>query len=590
MFVQSAKRQINPLHRALTWIVVGLAGVSSATAQEPPFRVPIVGNEGIVRSGPGERHYGTDHLPPGMTVDVYRKDPGGWIAVRPPEGSFSLVQLDQIEVNQDGKGRVAATDAVAWVGTRLEPVKNPLWQVRLKRGEVVQILGIVDRDQFGLAKDEPDWVQIMPPRGEFRWIAASSLDMNQAQPIGDETLDPQSQDAMASEQSAGRTKPQRDPNAAEALADWSLDPEGGPIPTDLHLAPPPVAGRGTASPIEPLQAATPETSSFSRSRQKLGDWELLPEEEVLDDWSVPMNTGGDLGTEADSLAPPTTDPSAGWQPAEQTIANFVEQRSTFSAEQSSHEVETNSAWSQTPSTSRPSQADMQTQSVHARSGIFDRNDSWSSADAMGQTGIAPPSGGISANGAAGTSPVYFDGSLASLEMMLTQEMLKQDPRQWELQELARLVQQKLNSPLQEDERESAQHLQEKIRKCREIQASYRATDSPEGSEPRNPNDLITGTPATPSGRPGTSPELLHQYDAFGYLNQLVMNDGMADPQFVIQDASGRITHHITPVPGLNLRRYLNQQVGVIGNRGFNQQFQLDHVTADLVVPVDKIRR
>lgn len=188
------------------------------------------------------------------------------------------------------------------------------------------------------------------------------------------------------------------------------------------------------------------------------------------------------------------------------------------------------------------------------------------------------------------SPVYFDGSLASLEMMLTQEMLKQDPTQWELQELARLVHQKLNGPLQAGEREAAQRMLDKIRKCREIQAGYRAADDPDGTDAGNPNDLITGTPTTPNAAPGTSPELLHQYDAFGYLNQLVMNGGIAEPQFVIQDATGRITHHITPVPGLNLRRYLNQQVGVIGNRGFNQQFQLDHVTADLVVPVDKIRR
>ena len=51
----------------------------------------ITADDVYVRSGPGENYYPTDKLKAGQEVEVYRHDPGGWYAIRPPKGSFSWV-------------------------------------------------------------------------------------------------------------------------------------------------------------------------------------------------------------------------------------------------------------------------------------------------------------------------------------------------------------------------------------------------------------------------------------------------------------------------------------------------------------------
>ena len=88
----------------------------------------------------------------------------------------------------------------------------------------------------------------------------------------------------------------------------------------------------------------------------------------------------------------------------------------------------------------------------------------------------------------------------------------------------------------------------------------------------------------------TDENFLNDYDAYGYLNELVRDGGLGTSTFVLQDADGRITHHVAPQPGVNLRRYLNQRVGILGNRGYHQQLNLRHVSAERVIAIDRLRR
>ena len=63
-----------------------------AVAQQTfPYKAYIAANDSYVRSGPGESYYPTGKLNAGAQVEVYRHDPGGWYAIRPPEGSFSWI-------------------------------------------------------------------------------------------------------------------------------------------------------------------------------------------------------------------------------------------------------------------------------------------------------------------------------------------------------------------------------------------------------------------------------------------------------------------------------------------------------------------
>ena len=70
-----------------------LLGGATASAQNPgdfPYVAYVIEPDTYIRSGPAREHYPTSHLPAGYAVEVYRHDPGGWCAIRPPEGSFSL--------------------------------------------------------------------------------------------------------------------------------------------------------------------------------------------------------------------------------------------------------------------------------------------------------------------------------------------------------------------------------------------------------------------------------------------------------------------------------------------------------------------
>ncbi len=527
-------RQIGSIIRACGWVALFLAApLLPAQEVEPPYRVPVQGDQAVVHAGPGSTHYGTDRLPPGTLVDVYRHDPGGWMAIRPPDGSFSLLQRDEVELLPDGLARIRFDDTVAWVGTRLTPVENPMWQIRLKKDEVVSVLGIVDRKKFELGSEDPDWVQIMPPAGEFRWIAASELDLEKQRPL----KSARRSDAVATNQ----TSP--DPR--------TTNPDGGPIPGDVHLAPPPR-----------------EMTRNRQSPSQQDSWNIEVESPTPgDDWSEYPSLDTDVSP---SPARPETG-TTGWQPARQTIANFVSERSDFAAESSAANPPV-PVWNQ--AVNRDGEV------AHIRAGIFDATDNR----------------GISIPGTVSTISAAAGSSLAALELRLSQEMLKA-PVDWNLQGLARDVQQFRGTAVDAVQQQSADQLLEKIRQCREIQAGYQATDGP------GPDDLFTSrpggyqAPANPASTlqaaqvvGGSTPELLHNYDAFGWLNELVRDGGTGPSTYVLQDEQGRITHHITAPPGLNLRRYLNQRVGIIGNRGFNQQLNLQHVTAERVIAVESLRR
>ena len=90
-------------------LVATLALPSIATAQRDtdfPYQALTLNEKTIVRSGPADVHYETDELTSGQVVNVYRHDPGGWCAIQPPQGSFSLVPESAIRKLDDANGIV----------------------------------------------------------------------------------------------------------------------------------------------------------------------------------------------------------------------------------------------------------------------------------------------------------------------------------------------------------------------------------------------------------------------------------------------------------------------------------------------------
>src|SRR5262249_47385266 len=96
--------------RLIRGIVVSACAVWSAlsvhqlafSAEQFPYTAYCNSDDIYVRSGPGKNYYPTEKLSKGAAVEIYRHDPGGWYAIRPPEGSFSWVPADALKPTGNG--------------------------------------------------------------------------------------------------------------------------------------------------------------------------------------------------------------------------------------------------------------------------------------------------------------------------------------------------------------------------------------------------------------------------------------------------------------------------------------------------------
>jgi len=131
-----------------------------------PYKAFISSPDVYVRSGPGKSYYPTTKLQPGDEVEVYRHDPGGWYAIRPPKDSFTWVAERYLERTGNGLGRVAHDRVAARVGSQFSEVRDVV-QIRLNKGELVEIL----EEKMAMTNGSSiKWCKIAPPSGEFRWI------------------------------------------------------------------------------------------------------------------------------------------------------------------------------------------------------------------------------------------------------------------------------------------------------------------------------------------------------------------------------------------------------------------------------------
>jgi len=156
------------MHANRLVLLLVVASVASAKAESFPYTGYVTTEDVYVRSGPGRNYYPTDKLAKGNEVEVYRHDPGGWLAIRPPADSYSWVSSRYVEEESAGLGRVTEDRVVARVGSKFSNVRDVI-QVRLKQGELVEIL---DEENTG----GQTWLKVAPPSGEFRWISGKFVD------------------------------------------------------------------------------------------------------------------------------------------------------------------------------------------------------------------------------------------------------------------------------------------------------------------------------------------------------------------------------------------------------------------------------
>ena len=170
---------------------------------EFPYVAYVSSDDVYVRSGPGKNYYPTAKLKRGEQVEVYRHDPGGWYAIRPPRQSFSWVSARQLDPAEKRLAVVNTDRAVARVGSVFSEMRDVI-QVRLNKGERVEL---VEAEPVADGK----WYKIAPPAGEFRWIHREYLD-RQA-PLDDVAVDDADED-NDEEESASRRAAQVTPDRA----------------------------------------------------------------------------------------------------------------------------------------------------------------------------------------------------------------------------------------------------------------------------------------------------------------------------------------------------------------------------------------
>ena len=164
------------LTRCLGVVALALLGGPAGADEKDSFaayQATVVQTTVEVRSGPGERMYVTNRLGRGDKVTVVGKRDGGWLAIEPPEGSFSWINERFLKRSQDPQHAVVETQdgvrAPVLVGSRLVEGKPTV------RGTEVRAGTILWTSWRKMTTDEGDLVEVVPPPSELRYIRAEAV-------------------------------------------------------------------------------------------------------------------------------------------------------------------------------------------------------------------------------------------------------------------------------------------------------------------------------------------------------------------------------------------------------------------------------
>lgn len=187
-----------------------LTGAQGQEVEFTPYEAQVSVGQAAVHAIPSQNGYVTELLARGALVEVYRHDPGGWCAIRPTPESFSLVAASAVDYRPgDSTGIVKVDGAKAWVGTRISHTGQPLWQVKLREGEMVEVLATKEIPT-GADGGAEKWLVISPPAGEFRWINIKSLSREATPARADVTFvrppNPEEIEKREAEKKAERTR------------------------------------------------------------------------------------------------------------------------------------------------------------------------------------------------------------------------------------------------------------------------------------------------------------------------------------------------------------------------------------------------
>ena len=177
----------------------------------------------------------------------------------------------------------------------------------------------------------------------------------------------------------------------------------------------------------------------------------------------------------------------------------------------------------------------------------------------------------------------FNARLKKLDLQLAQVAAESADR-WQLAPLLSGAQGLLDESTSTLERGKARLLLAKIQEFETLQQRYAGFAELEAVDPSE-TPVTIAEPETP-----TTPDAFNpRFDGQGWLLP-VHSTRYSSPPYALLDAEGRILSFVSPSPGLNLHRYIRQQVGIFGQRSQARFLEKPHLTAARVVQLDRQKR
>lgn len=162
--------------RGMNWALVAAVGLSvgqAAHAQSYPAEMVVTAAQVYVRSGPTKEYFETALLRQGDRVIVLResKDQPGWLAIKPPKGSFSWINAKHVKQVDPRTAYVELESGPVSVmpGSAVVNKAPNVESVKVIPGS---LLVIVDKAHTA---DGNTWLPIEPPPTEVRFIPADAV-------------------------------------------------------------------------------------------------------------------------------------------------------------------------------------------------------------------------------------------------------------------------------------------------------------------------------------------------------------------------------------------------------------------------------
>ncbi|MCA9162749.1 MAG: SH3 domain-containing protein [Planctomycetales bacterium] len=522
-----------------------------------PYPTTVAENDAIIRSGPGEVYYVTQYLPRGADVEVHLRQENGWLAIRPPRGSFSWIPAAHVQsTGEPAVAAVQAENAVSFIGTLLGTPQQYQWQVRLEPGELVQIVGQVQRQS---ADGPRTWLKIAPPSGEFRWIHESQvIGPNGEPPIAKPVRSPtnlanQSDDAEPSldQSNTVRTNDSLRERASQTSANASREPAVAMQSAELALQKVNellAKAETLIEKAESLNESEPKPARTS-ARSRVGSTEprVIITDEAAKQLEIELTSAeAAVSNKSEAIAEPAV------SKVEPTVVR-------------DERVASASHWTAT----RRKTASPEPPVAAAESSGFVLRETRNEAPAATSLASQSPSSVSS------VAITPLNGELEQLSNELTQ-LAASDPRDWKLGPLRDDATRLIDSGKNAFERGQARLLLEKINEFDVLQQRYLQL-SQDSAESEVAVSL------------GIDDELASNYDGIGILMP-VHSTRAGAPPFALLDGTGNVVSFVMPSPGLNLNRYVKKEVGLIGPRRQLETLRAELLTAERVVELDRHRR